>query len=230
LPENRYDYLVPAFIVTYLPHGVIGLILVGIFASAMSSIDSAINSLSAATLKDILMGPRRFRSLISQKFIFYSRLTTLLWGALCTSFAFLVGNVSSTVIEGINKIGSVFYGPILAVFALGILASSANSTGVIAGLFMGTSLNVVLWIFAQDVSWLWWNVTGFLCAFTVGIFVGIISNTGRRRITDSLTFDFSGGWRRRLVRDRGDGQAYFTLAIYFCLIVLFSWGLNKLLD
>ena len=53
VPEGRIDYLVPAFVVNYMPPGLVGLIFVAVLAAAMSSLDSSINSLSAATLEDI---------------------------------------------------------------------------------------------------------------------------------------------------------------------------------
>ena len=84
LPQGHYDYLLPLFIVNYLPHGIIGFVLVGIFAAAMSSLDSAINSLSAATLKDLGENLPSIKEAIQKQFIFYSRLTTFVWGSLCT--------------------------------------------------------------------------------------------------------------------------------------------------
>ena len=226
LPPENYDYLMPMFIVKYLPHGIIGFILVGIFAAAMSSIDSAINSLSAATLKDLLIRSHTLKEIISKKFIFYSRLTTLLWGTVCTVFAFLVGNVSSTVIEGINKIGSVFYGPILATFILGILTKSAKSGGVIVGLFSGILLNIVLWTFFPNISWLWWNLTGCFCTFGIGIVFSRLSK--KESYTNcSLTFNFQEGWIKRLKIAKDASRSYFILIFYFLFIVFVSWEINQ---
>jgi len=226
LPPDHYDYLVPMFIVKCLPHGVIGFILVGIFAAAMSSIDSAINSLSAATLKDLLIRSQGLKEFISKRFIFYSRLTTLLWGTVCTLFAYLVGNVSSTVIEGINKIGSVFYGPILATFVLGILTRSAKSGGVIIGLCSGIVFNIVLWVFFPDVSWLWWNLTGCVSTFGIGIVLSKLFNN-ETCSDDSLIFNFSKGWIKRLQLSRDDKRTYTILVFYFLLIVFVSWRINQ---
>jgi SSS family solute:Na+ symporter len=227
LPPEQYDYLIPLFIVSYLPHGIVGFILVGIFAAAMSSIDSAINSLSAATLKDVLLRTQTLKGIISKRFIFYSRLTTLAWGVLCTAFAYLVGTVSATVIEGINKIGSVFYGPLLACFALGIVTRSARSGGVIVGLFSGICLNLTLWALCPAVSWLWWNLTGCACTFGVGMLFSRL--TGRdARVLNGLTFDFSSGWMKKLQPARHGGWAYPVLLFYFLLIVSVSWGINQL--
>ena len=218
IPGDHYDYLLPLFIVTYLPHGVIGFVLVGIFAAAMSSLDSAINSLSAATLKDVVVRFPTLHGIVTKRFIFYSRLTTLVWGALCTLFAFLVGSVSSTVIEGINKIGSVFYGPLLAVFALGILVRSAKSAGVIAGLFAGIAGNIGLWVFFPGVSWLWWNVVGCVVACGVGITVSFLSGK-QGRVDDRFIVSLSAGWKSALTVSGGRGR-YCVLALYFVILIV----------
>lgn len=227
LPPENYDYLVPMFIVTYLPHGIIGFILVGIFAAAMSSIDSAINSLSAATIKDFFGKSNALQKLLSKKFIFYSRATTLLWGSICTLFAFLVGNVSPTVIEGINKIGSVFYGPILATFALGILTRVATSTGVLMGLFAGIFINIVFWVFIPSTSWLWWNVIGFLYAFSMGIITSLVAPRGYP-VEETLQYTFSNGWLKKLYSFQSDYWAYYVLILYFFLIIGTCWSISQL--
>ena len=108
VPADHLDYLVPQFILLHIPTGVRALLFAAILAAAMSSLDSAINSLSASTMRDFV---ERGRNLSERRILLLSRLTTVLWGLAITGFAFLVGNISSTVLEGINKIGSAFYGP-----------------------------------------------------------------------------------------------------------------------
>jgi SSS family solute:Na+ symporter len=223
IPSDHYDYLVPLFIVNYLPHGIIGFVVVGIFAAAMSSLDSAINSLSAATIKDLLVSTSTVSAIIQKRFIFYSRLTTFFWGSLCTLFAYLVGNVSSTVLEGINKIGSVFYGPLLAVFALGIVTKSARSAGVIIGLFLGIACNIVLWAFFPEVSWLWWNVTGFILAFAAGIILSLLSKK-QAFASDSLVVHFLKEWKNTI--EQAGKRKSLILIFYFLTLVLVSWGFS----
>jgi SSS family solute:Na+ symporter len=198
-------------------------VLVGIFAAAMSSLDSAINSLSAATLKDLVVRFPTLNGIVTKRFIFYSRLTTFVWGTLCTLFAYLVGSISSTVIEGINKIGSVFYGPLLAVFALGILVRSAKSTGVITGLFAGIAGNIGLWMFVPGGSWLWWNAVGCVVACVVGITVSFLSGK-QVTVNDRFMVSLSAGWKHALTASAGRGR-YCVLAFYFVIliIVLFTY-------
>ena len=55
LQGKNPDYLVPTFMINYLPVGVVGLVMAGLFAASMSSIDSAFNSLSAVTVSDFVL-------------------------------------------------------------------------------------------------------------------------------------------------------------------------------
>jgi len=71
---------------------------------------------------------------------------------------------SRTVIELVNMVGSAFYGPVLAVFACGLLVRRIEGRGMLLGLLGGVAANGVLWKVAPQVSWLWWNPAGFLVA------------------------------------------------------------------
>jgi SSS family transporter len=166
LPQGNIDYLLPTFILARMPPGVVGLIFIAIMAAAMSSLDSSINSLSAATVEDIYKKLRK-GSITPGKEMRSSKAFTLLWGIFCIGFAFFVGDISSTVIESINKIGSAFYGPVFAVFLIGIVFSKAKPLAAITGLITGVVLNLILWLFVPSVSWLWWNAIGFFLTSSV---------------------------------------------------------------
>lgn len=171
LPQGRPDYLLPAFILAKMPPGVVGLIFIAIMASrAMSSLDSSINSLSAATVEDIYKKIRK-RKIEPEQEMRLAKMFTLFWGVFCIGFAFFVGDISPTIIESINKIGSAFYGPVFAVFLAGIISSKAKPLPAIVGLVSGVTVNLFLWLFVPSVSWLWWNAIGFVLATAV-IFVG----------------------------------------------------------
>ncbi|CAB1079221.1 SSS sodium solute transporter superfamily [Olavius algarvensis Delta 1 endosymbiont] len=163
VPYNQPDYLVPQFILLYLPQGLRALIFASLLSAAMSSLDSALNSLSASTVHDFI-APRLKNK---NRLLLVSKLTTISWGILITGFAFLVGDISETVIESINKIGSAFYGPILAAFIVGVLTKKATARSITAGILTGVGFNLVLWLAMSAVYWMWWNMTGFLIAAAV---------------------------------------------------------------
>ncbi|MEL6543540.1 MAG: sodium/solute symporter [Myxococcota bacterium] len=152
------DSVVPKFILIYLPSGVRGVLLAAILAAAMSSLDSAINSLSAVTMRDYVE-PRI--KLSKRQQLFYGKVTTVLWGLVVTAFAFGAGGISKTVIEATNKVGSAFFGPVLAAFVIGVLTRSVGGAAMIVAVLAGVSLNLTLWLTEAPVHWMWWNAFGF---------------------------------------------------------------------
>ena len=163
------DSLVPTFMMTYLPAGLRGLLLAAILAAAMSSIDSALNSLAAVTLEDVAGIPPERQS------VWISRATSLAWGVFAIASGLIFARSGSGVLEMINRVGSAFYGPVLAVFVLGVVASRLGGRAVLAGLVAGLVGNLALARLAPGVSWLWWNPAGFLIACVVALATGRIA-------------------------------------------------------
>ena len=186
LPDNdgvpEYNLAVPVYMLDALPVGLVGLSMVALFAAAMSSLDSVLNSLSATTMEDFV---RRFHSgspWSERRELFLSRVITAIWGVVTLIMAFYVGDIASTVLEAINQIGSMANGSILAVFALGLLTSRTHGTGAVAGLLLGIATNGYLWVFVPGVSWLWWNVIGFAVTFITGVLLGTFYRPVSRRV------------------------------------------------
>lgn len=160
VPANRLDFLVPRFIELFLPPGVRGLLVAAVLAAAMSSLDSALNSLSAATMRDFVE-----RRIPARRGLLASRLITLAWGVLITVIGLQAGHFASNVIEDINRVGALFYGPLLAAFACGILDRRATGSAVRAGVAAGLGTNLLLLMaFGPALFWMWWNVSGLLVA------------------------------------------------------------------
>jgi SSS family solute:Na+ symporter len=163
------DSLVPTFMMTYLPTGLRGLLLAAILAAAMSSIDSALNSLAAVTLEDIAGIPPDRQS------VWLSRGTSLLWGVFAVGSGLVFARSGSGVLEMINQVGSAFYGPVLAVFLLGVLAPRVGANAALVGLVAGLGVNLALGRLAPGVSWLWWNPAGFTAACAAALALGRVA-------------------------------------------------------
>jgi SSS family solute:Na+ symporter len=157
------DGLVSEFILNYLPPGLRGLFLASILAAAMSSIDSAMNSLAAVTLEDVLgLAAEKQSALLS-------RATSLGWGLFGVFAGLLFARSGDSVIVLINMIGSAFYGPVLAVFILGAVTPQVRGVHAVSGLLGGLAGNLILASFAPGVSWLWWNPFGFAVAIVIAV-------------------------------------------------------------
>jgi len=168
------DLMIPVFILKYLPHGMIGILMIGIMSAAMSSLSSTINSLSAVTVEDFFN--RGEKKLDNKEYMRISKISVVFWGIVCIGAAFLFGGSDSPVIEIINAIGSVFYGPVLATFVLAIFSKKVNASGMKAGIIIAVLINLIFsktmqnmfgLDFGFSVFWMWLNFTGF--ALTVAI-------------------------------------------------------------
>ncbi|WP_106475657.1 sodium:solute symporter [Phytohalomonas tamaricis] len=160
--------LFPRFIVSQLPPGISGLVIAGVFAAAMSSLDSALNSLSAVSVRDIY---QRFikRDASEAHYLKASRWVTVFWGVFATIFAFFAGNLGP-VIEAVNKIGSYFNGALLGAFLVALLSRRINATGAISGLVVGS---VIVGVLSRitDMSWLYYNLVGAVIVIAVGYII-----------------------------------------------------------
>lgn len=156
----------PQFVFEQFPPGLVGLVMVGLFAAAMSSLDSVLNALSATSMEDLV---RRFRrtELPERAEFVVAKVLTVFWGAVTVGMAFLVDDIADSVLVAINKIGSLINGPLLAVFVLGLTAPRVDQRGILAGLAAGFGLDLWLWQARPDISWLWWNLTGFVATAVV---------------------------------------------------------------
>ncbi len=178
--------LIPTFIKHYIPAGLKGLVISGILAASMSSMDSAINSLSAITYNDALkVAYEKIESTHDKTKLFLSRILTVFWGVITTLFAIFFAGSSETVVELVNKIGSLLYGPICAVFIIGMITrKKIHQLAVIGGFATGILVNVYIWLFLPKVSWMWWNAIRFFAAilfpFIISFFTGsgYVSNSG----------------------------------------------------
>jgi SSS family transporter len=207
LEGKKADLMVPVFIIKYLPNGIIGLLIVAIMSAAMSSLSSTVNSLSAVTLEDFI---KRFNPDISdKKYVSYSRLLSVFWGIVCLCFAFFAGSIEGTVIEVINKISSVFFGPILAAFLLAILTKKTNAMGANVGIIAGVAFNIILWLYVPEIFWFWWNALGCLVTIIVAMLVSALIRQAQTHQVEVVVY--KEGKREVLV-----------LASFFIVIVIVS--------
>ncbi|TVP50171.1 MAG: sodium:solute symporter [Halomonas sp.] len=169
-PPEDLNELLPRYVVSAFPSGMAGLVIAGVFAAAMSSLDSALNSLSAVTVRDFYS--RYIKPGASDAhYLKASRLATVFWGLYATLFAFFAGNLGP-VIEAVNQIGSWFYGALLGTFLLAIFSHRSNARGAVAGLAAGM---LAVWTVSAllDISWLYNNTVGVAVSVGVGYLVSL---------------------------------------------------------
>jgi Na+/proline symporter len=156
--RNDTNFVLPYFMLHEMPPGILGLIIAAIFAAALSSLDSLLNSLAASSVMDwycrLRRGPADERHELQA-----ARIATAFWGVVATGSALAFGETES-IVELVNKVGSYFYGPLFGVFVL-IWVKRANARSTLAGLLGGIALVVLCSMLYQDADSHWhmaWNI------------------------------------------------------------------------
>jgi Na+/proline symporter len=171
------NHIIPTFILTQLPVGLIGLLIVAIILAATDSIAGELNSLSTTTVIDLYK--RRVRPVASDAhYLRISKVATGLWGLFACAVAVWAAELGS-LIEVVNRFGSFFYGSILGVFILAIGFPRATGNGAFVGLLAGMS--AVAWVASfTRIAFLWHNVVGAVAVVIVGLAVSLLDPSRRR--------------------------------------------------
>ena len=242
------DLMIPVFITTYLPNGLIGILMVGVISAAMSSLSSTINSLSAVTIEDFFNSKKE--KLSEQKYMYLSKALVIFWGTVCILAAYLFGGSQSTVIELINAISSLFFGPILAAFIIAIFLKNVNHIGMNIAIVVAVAVNLIFkylpeltYLISQggwysgggsihealtqlgfqnipDLFWIWYNFTGCLIAVLVAIIVSKLSSETKAKQLD-IPFSFN---TKQLLQ-----KECLILFGFFIFILVFSYFLPQIL-
>src|SRR5262245_61582034 len=112
-PDDAFAF----FIVRYLPVGVKGLVIAAIFAAAMSTLSSSLNSSASTMINDLYRPLTGFDD--EGKLLRLSRAMTVLWGAVQMTVAFGATQLQDSVVNNALAIASFATGILLGLFLLG---------------------------------------------------------------------------------------------------------------
>lgn len=177
------DEIFARFIVEEMPAGVRGLLIAGVFAAAMSSLSSSINSLASASAYDF-WGPLRRRAggdgggrdgdaarAGDRDVMAAGKVFTLVWAGLLIlgAIAFIPLSRGSAAVEVALAAASMAYGGLLGAFALGVLTRRVSQMGAIAGMTAGVGTVAAIWATARGaVAWPWFVCIGLAVTMAVG--------------------------------------------------------------
>ncbi|MDA1233061.1 MAG: sodium:solute symporter [Planctomycetota bacterium] len=141
-PSDIGDKVLPHFIVRKLPAGIAGLLIAAIFAAAMSSMDTSLNSSATLVLCDVYK--RYYRPDVgereSMKVLYIS---TFVFGIVGTFTALAMMRVKSALDVWWNLQG-IFTGGMLGLFLLGLISKRArNQQEIVAGT---VGILLILWL------------------------------------------------------------------------------------
>jgi SSS family solute:Na+ symporter len=133
-----------------LPKGLLGLVLAGLIAAMMSSIDSALNSASTLVTMDF------FKKLRPQ-----TTSVQLMWIGRAVTFVFMVAaavwapqiDKFPTLWQYLQSALSYIVPPIVALFFMGVFWKRANADGAVAGIITGI-VSAAFFLIFNDAKWM----------------------------------------------------------------------------
>ena len=159
---NDADYVFITFILNYLPHGIIGLLVAAFFAAALSSKSAELNALGSTTTVDFYRHVIR-RDATDTHYVSASKWFTAMWGVVAIAFA-LYARLAENLIQAVNILGSIFYGVLLGLFVVAFFLRWINGTAVFWSALVAQTLVFILF-FSISISFLWYPLIG--CAACV---------------------------------------------------------------
>jgi Na+/proline symporter len=169
---NDTNYIFLTFVTTYLPVGIVGLVIAVIFAATMSASSGEINSLATVSVVDIYKRYVR-QGQSDHHYLTASRWLTLFWGVYAVLFAGFAGRLGS-LIEAVNRVGSLFYGTLLGCFVLALGFRRVRGTATFIGMLAGeAAILATAWF--SDISWLWYNGIGCGVVMIVALAITAVS-------------------------------------------------------
>jgi len=168
----RADRVFPHFIVSELPSGVIGLVIAAIFAAAMSTLSSSLNSSAATALTDFYQ-PLLARGRTDAHYLKVSRGLTAMWGAVQIVVAIVAITMQQRVVDAVLAIASFTNGPVLGLFLLGTLTKRVGQGAALVGVITGIVSMILVW-WSLSVSWQWYVLIGSSVTFAVGLAFSLV--------------------------------------------------------
>jgi len=142
-PTMENIHALPMFIVNGLPAGVSGLVIAGLFAASMSSLDSSMNSVSTLLVTDFY---KRFRPhATDQRCLALGKWLTAVVGIFGTGAALLMATTEiKSMFDMWSQLVALVLGGFGGVFVLGMFTRRANGWGALLGAVCSIAITVAI--------------------------------------------------------------------------------------
>ncbi|MEO5683079.1 MAG: hypothetical protein ABIQ88_10595 [Chitinophagaceae bacterium] len=141
-PADYGDKVLPQFMVTKIPTGLLGLIVSAILSAAMSTISSGMNASATVFTVDIVK--KYFRpQLADKKYLRTLYSSTIVFGiaGLCTGLA-MIG--SKSVLDIWWELSGIFAGGMLGLFLLGLVSRRTQNQEALTAVLIG--IVIIVWM------------------------------------------------------------------------------------
>lgn len=161
-PTLPIDATFPLFIAAELPMGVTGLIIAGIFAAAMSTLSSIINSVS--TLASVDFYEKLAKNPTPKKSVLFAEVAGVMVGLIAIGLAVLLSRYDIHSLFDVSiELAGLLGGGFAGAYTLGMFTRRANAPGVAIGIGSSICLTLVAWWFKLVHPYFYLAISILLC-------------------------------------------------------------------
>lgn len=161
-PTLPIDATFPLFIAAELPMGVTGLIIAGIFAAAMSTLSSIINSVS--TLASVDFYEKLAKKPTPKKSVLFAEVAGVVVGLVAIGLAVLLSRYDIHSLFDVSiELAGLLGGGFAGAYTLGMFTRRANSPGVAIGIGSSICLTLLAWWFKLVHPYFYLAISILLC-------------------------------------------------------------------
>lgn len=171
------DAILPWYVSMHIPAGVMGLVIAGIFAAAMSTLSASMNSAATAYVTDIYSKTGRKGDTLK-----VAKRSTLVIGIIGMVFALMMATWDvKSLWDEFSKILGILLGGLGGLFLLGFFSRKANGIGAVCGLIGCIAVQLTVMKF-QAVNLLLYSTVGFVSCFVIGWIASVITGGCKKDI------------------------------------------------
>ena len=137
------DQIFPRFVAFHLPVGVTGLVVAAMFAAAMSSIDSGVNSITAVVMTDFL-GRFGLKPKTEKGHVRSAQFLALAVGAIVVVGSSFVGHVPGNFTAMTQRTTNLLVTPLFGLFFFAMFVRFAKPAGVVVGAVYGIVTSILI--------------------------------------------------------------------------------------
>ena len=180
------DEVMPMFVENQVPPVITGALVAAVFAAAMSSLDSALNSTAAAATVDFLT--RLKEGVSEQRRLLFAKAVVIVVGLIGIAIGIYAARTGALLIDLILEFVGWFAGGLLGLFLLGMLTRRANGHGAFIGAIVGTLVALSVtnnnsgftrigeMMGLQPLPFIWLTAVGFAVTMIVGYLISLMGS------------------------------------------------------
>lgn len=173
---RKAEEILPYFVTTQLPEGLSGIVIAAVLAAAMSSMSSAMNSISAVAITDIYKR-HMVRDKGDRHYVIIAKWVTFVSSVIMVAGAYLLLRSESKTLQHLStEFASIIAGGLLGLYMLGFFTTRGDGRAV--GFGIGFAVAFSAFISLVGLGWMNASVTLFVKKHFDTYYTGIIGNIG----------------------------------------------------